>query len=51
MHTILEMHLMDVITTYLYGLLNVQIYMKVPPVLETTTHSALILGKHCGVKL
>ena len=50
-HGILEMRLMDVVTAYLYGSLNVDIYMKVPHGLESTTTSAPIPGKHRGIKL
>jgi len=50
-HTILEMRPMDVITPYLYKLLNVHIYMKVPLGLKTTSHATPILGKSHGVKL
>ena len=50
-HSILEMRLMDVVTAYLYGSLNVDIYMKVPHGLESTTQQTTIPGKHRGVKL
>jgi len=49
-HTMLEMRLMDVVTAYLYGYLNTNIYMKVPPGLDTTNASAPILGKYRGVE-
>ena len=32
------MHLMDVVTIYLYGILDTKIYMKAPP--ELITHAA-----------
>jgi len=37
----MAVHTMDVVTTYLYGSLNTNIYMKVPPRLDTTNASAL----------
>jgi len=50
-YTMLEMRLMDVVTAYLYGSLDTNIYMKVPPGLDTTIASAPIPGKYRGVKL
>lgn len=51
MYTILEMRLTDVVTTYVYGSLHANIYMKVPLGLETKSHAESIHDKHCGVKL
>ena len=50
-HFTLEMRLMDVVTAYLYGSLETNLYMKVPPGLEHTSLPAPIAGKHRGVKL
>ena len=50
-HFTLEMHLMDVVTAYLYGSLQTNLYMKVPPGLERTSVPAPLAGKHRGVKL
>lgn len=43
-HATLEMHLMDVVTAYLYGSLDANIYMKVPPDLEIGTPNRHALG-------
>jgi len=50
-HTMFEMRLMDVVTVYLYGYFNTNIYMKVLLGLNTTIASAPIPGKYCGVKI
>lgn len=50
-HATLEMHLMDVVTAYLYGSLDTNIYMKVPPGLETGIPNQPALGKYRGIKL
>lgn len=42
-HATLEMHLMDVVTAYLYGSLDANIYMKVPLGLEIGTPNGLAL--------
>ena len=51
MNLTLEMRLMDVVTTYLYGLLDANIHMQVPPGLETTKQVTTIPSKHRGVRL
>jgi len=48
---ILEMHLMNVVITYLYGSFNAHIYMKVPLGLETINQTVSIPSKHCDIKL
>jgi len=50
-HTILEMHLMDVLTAYLFGSLGTHIYIKIPPDLETTNQVVSIPNKYRGIKL
>lgn len=50
-HATLEMHLMDVVTAYLYGSLDANIYMKVPPGLEIGTPNQPAPEKYRGIKL
>lgn len=50
-HATLEMYLMDVVSAYLYGSLDANIYMKVPPSLETGTLNQPASGKYRGIKL
>lgn len=50
-HANLEMHLMDVITAYLYGSLDVDIYIKVPPSLEIRTPNVPAPEQYHGIKL
>jgi len=43
-HEKLEMHLMDVVTTYLYGSLNHNIFVKIPEAYKNSKES-------CSIKL
>jgi len=50
-HTIFEMHLIDVVTTYLYGSLHANIYMNVSLGHEIISQLGSIPSKHYCVKL
>ena len=45
------MRLMDVVTTYLYGSLDTDIYMKLPEGLKLPESSKISSREHCSIKL
>lgn len=51
LHIIFKIHLIDIITPYLYGSFYINIYMEVPFGPKTTNQVLPILDKHYDTKL